>query len=159
MPDEAESGKFVTAVVETDGKIAVSRNALVADDIPTLEIAKVNGLQAALDGKAVGSDITNAIAALDVEDTAVDGKVVSAVSEVDGKISVSRRALVAADIPELAQSKVTGLTTALAGKQDSLTFNTAYDASSNKAATMTDVDAAETAAKAYTDTALTWGSF
>lgn len=159
VPDEAESGKFVTAVVETDGKIAVSRNALVADDIPTLEIAKVNGLQAALDGKAVGSDITNAIAALDVEDTAVDGKVVSAVSEVDGKISVSRRALVAADIPELAQSKVTGLTTALAGKQDSLTFNTAYDASSNKAATMTDVDAAETAAKAYTDTALTWGSF
>lgn len=159
VPDEAESGKFVTAVVETDGKIAVSRNALVADDIPTLAIAKVDGLQDALDAKAVESDITDAIAALDVEDTAVDGQVVSAVSEADGKITVSRRALVAADIPELAQSKVTGLTTALAGKQDSLTFNTAYDASSNKAATMTDVDAAETAAKAYTDTALTWGSF
>lgn len=137
----------------------MSRNALVADDIPTLAIAKVDGLQDALDAKAVESDITDAIAALDVEDTAVDGQVVSAVSEADGKITVSRRALVAADIPELAQSKVTGLTTALAGKQDNLTFNTAYDASSNKAATMTDVDAAETAAKAYTDTALTWGSF
>ena len=74
VPDEAVAGQVVSAVVETDGKIAVSRRALVADDIPTLEIAKVNGLQAALDGKAVGSDITNAIAALDVEDTAVDGQ-------------------------------------------------------------------------------------
>lgn len=148
VPDEAVAGQVVSAVVETDGKIAVSRRALVADDIPTLEIAKVNGLQAALDGKAVGSDITNAIAALDVEDTAVDGKVVSAVSETDGKIAVSRRALVAADIPELAQSKITGLTTALEGKQDNLVFNTEYNAASNKAATMSDVT-----------NALTWGSF
>lgn len=148
VPDDAVAGQVVSAVVETDGKIAVSRRALVADDIPTLEIAKVNGLQAALDGKAVGSDITNAIAALDVEDTAVDGKVVSAVSETDGKIAVSRRALVAADIPELAQSKITGLTTALEGKQDNLVFNTEYNAASNKAATMSDVT-----------NALTWGSF
>lgn len=159
VADEAVSGQLVSAVVETDGKIAVSRRALVADDIPTLAIAKVEGLQDALDGKAVESDITDAIAALDVEDVAVDGQVVSAVSETDGKVTVSRRALVATDIPELAQDKITGLTTALAGKQDTITFETAYNASTNKAATMTDVDAAETAAKAYTDTALTWGSF
>ena len=159
VADEAVSGQVVSAVVETDGKIAVSRRALVADDIPTLAIAKVEGLQDALDGKAVESDITDAIAALDVEDSAVEGQVVSAVAETDGKITVTRRALVASDIPELAQDKITGLTTALAGKQDNITFETAYDASTNKAATMTDVDAAETAAKAYTDTALTWGSF
>ena len=159
VADEAVSGQVVSAVVETDGKIAVSRRALVADDIPTLAIAKVEGLQDALDGKAVESDITDAIAALDVEDSAVEGQVVSAVAETDGKITVTRRALVANDIPELAQDKITGLTTALAGKQDNITFETAYDASTNKAATMTDVDAAETAAKAYTDTALTWGSF
>lgn len=159
VADEAVSGQVVSAVVETDGKIAVSRRALVADDIPTLAIAKVEGLQDALDGKAVESDITDAIAALDVEDSAVDGQVVSAVAETDGKITVTRRALVANDIPELAQNKITGLTTALAGKQDNITFETAYDASTNKAATMTDVDAAETAAKEYTDTALTWGSF
>ena len=159
VADEAVSGQLVSAVVETDGKIAVSRRALVADDIPTLAIAKVEGLQDALDGKAVESDITDAIAALDVEDSAVEGQVVSAVAETDGKITVTRRALVANDIPELAQDKITGLTTALAGKQDNITFETAYDASTNKAATMTDVDAAETAAKAYTDTALTWGSF
>jgi hypothetical protein len=123
------------------------------------ETPYVEGLQDALDGKAVESDITDAIAALDVEDSAVDGQVVSAVAETDGKITVTRRALVANDIPELAQDKITGLTTALAGKQDNITFETAYDASTNKAATMTDVDAAETAAKEYTDTALTWGSF
>lgn len=159
VADEAVSGQLVSAVVETDGKITVSRRALVADDIPTLAIAKVSGLQDALDGKAVESDITDAIAALDVEDTAVEGQVVSAVAETDGKISVTRRALVAADIPELAQDKITGLTTALAGKQDNISFETAYDASTNKAATMTDVGAAEAAAKEYTDTALTWGSF
>ena len=128
VADEAVSGQLVSAVVETDGKIAVSRRALVADDIPTLAIAKVEGLQDALDGKAVESDITDAIAALDVEDTAVDGQVVSAVSETDGKVTVTRRALVATDIPELAQDKITGLTTALAGKQDTITFETAYNA-------------------------------
>lgn len=148
VPDEAVAGQVVSAVVETDGKIAVSRRALVADDIPTLAIAKVSGLQDALDGKAVESDITDAIADLDVEDTAVEGQVVSAVSETDGKVVVTRRALVAADIPEIAQSKVTGLSTALAGKQDNLVFNTEYNAASNKAATMSDV----------TD-ALTWGTF
>ena len=73
----------------------------------------------------------------------------SAVVETDGKIAVSRRALVADDIPAIATSKVTGLDTALAGKQDTVTFNTPYNASSNKAATMTDVQNA----------ALAWGSF
>lgn len=121
--------------------------------------SKIAGLESALAGKATPQNITDAIAGLDVEDTAVDGQVVSAVSEVDGKVIVARRALVANDIPELAQDKITGLTAALAGKQDTITFETAYDASANKAATMADVDASEAAAKAYTDTALTWGSF
>ena len=121
--------------------------------------SKIAGLETALAAKATPADITTAIEGLDVADEAVSGQVVSAVVETDGKIAVSRRALVANDIPELAQNKITGLTTALAGKQDNITFETAYDASTNKAATMTDVDAAETAAKEYTDTALTWGSF
>lgn len=148
VADEAVSGQLVSAVVETDGKIAVSRRALVADDIPVVEIAKVNGLQTALDGKATTTDITNAIGALDVEDAAVATQLVSAVAQTDGKITVTRRALVANDIPELAQDKITGLTTSLAGKQDTLVFNTAYDASTNKVATMADVGAA-----------MTWGSF
>lgn len=78
---------------------------------------------------------------LDVTDTAVDGKVVSAVSQTDGKISVTRRALVAADIPELAQSKISGLETALEGKQDTIVFDGIYNASNNKAATVSTVSA------------------
>ena len=111
--------------------------------------SKVAGLTDALAAKATPADITTAIGNLDVADEAVSGQLVSAVVETDGKIAVSRRALVADDIPQIATSKVTGLDTALAGKQDTVTFNTPYNASTNKAATMADVQNA----------ALAWGSF
>lgn len=91
------------------------------------------------------NDIKTKIESLDAEDTAVAKQFVSAVSETDGKITVERRALVADDVPTLAISKVDGLQTALDAKQDNLTFNTAYDASANKAATMTDVGNAKDA--------------
>ena len=110
--------------------------------------SKIAGLETALAGKATPADITTAIGNLDVADAAVSGQLVSAVVETDGKIAVSRRALVADDIPAIPQSKVTDLTTTLAGKQDTVTFNTAYNASTNKAATMADVNAA-----------IAWGSF
>lgn len=65
---------------------------------------------------AVTSEINTKIRTLDKADTAVTGQVVSAVSETDGIITVSRRALVVADIPTLATSKISGLDTALNGK-------------------------------------------
>ena len=65
---------------------------------------------------AVTSEINTKIETLDKADTAVTGKVVSAVSETNGIITVSRRALVVADIPTLATSKISGLDTALNGK-------------------------------------------
>lgn len=65
---------------------------------------------------AVTSEINTKIETLDKADTAVTGQVVSAVSETDGIITVSRRALVVADIPTLAISKISGLDTALNGK-------------------------------------------
>lgn len=65
---------------------------------------------------AVTSEINAKIGTLDKVDTAVTGQVVSAVSETDGIITVSRRALVVADIPTLATSKISGLDTALNGK-------------------------------------------
>lgn len=65
---------------------------------------------------AVTSEISTKIRTLDKADTAVTGEVVSAVSETDGIITVSRRALVADDIPTLATSKISGLDTALNGK-------------------------------------------
>lgn len=65
---------------------------------------------------AVTNEISTKIGTLDKADIAVTGQVVSAVSETDGIITVSRRALVADDIPTLATSKISGLDTALNGK-------------------------------------------
>lgn len=65
---------------------------------------------------AVTSEINTKIGTLDKADAAVAGQVVSAVSETDGIITVSRRALVEDDIPTLATSKISGLDTALNGK-------------------------------------------
>lgn len=73
----------------------------------------------------VTSEIKTKIETLDKADTEVDGQVVSAVSETDGIITVSRRALVETDIPTLAISKVTGLQGALDEKvPTSRTVNT-----------------------------------
>lgn len=54
-PDAAQAGQFVTAVSQTNGIITVSRAALAASDIPEIGIAKVTGLQEALDGKATSA--------------------------------------------------------------------------------------------------------
>lgn len=81
------------------------------------------------------------IAKLDVTDTAVDHQFVTKVDEVDGKIAVTRAALVAADIPELGQSKIAGLVDALAGKQATVAFDGEYS-STNKAATVNTVNTA-----------------
>lgn len=97
---------------------------------------KATAAQAAAEGHA-----DDLIAALDNDgQTAGTGEVISAVSQADGVISVSKKTLAEADIPALSTAKITGLTAALAGKQDTLVFNTAYNASSNKAATMADVN-------------------
>lgn len=83
---------------------------------------------------------SGALAALDLAAVSVgQGQIIASISQTDGLVAATTRALAAADIPEIGQDKVTGLTTALAGKQDTLVFNTTYNAESNKAATMTDV--------------------
>ena len=97
---------------------------------------KATAAQTAAEGHA-----DDLIAALDNDgQTAGTGEVISAVSQAAGVITVQKKTLVEADIPALTTAKITGLDTALAGKQDKLVFNTAYDASSNKAATMADVN-------------------
>ena len=96
---------------------------------------KATAAQTAAEGHA-----DDLIAALDNDgQTAGTGEVISAVSQADGVISVSKKTLAEADIPALSTAKITGLDATLAGKQDTLVFNTAYNASSNKAATMADV--------------------
>ena len=133
-----------TELIGTDSDIATSNTIKgakkYADSLNAAMDSRVDALEEAVGtGGSVDSKITAAIGKLDKSDTAVNGQVVSAVSETNGVITVSRRALVETDIPTLSQSKVNGLATSLAGKQDTLVFNSAYDASTNKAATMADV--------------------
>ena len=135
----AESDLEATLAAKINGKADVGTD----DDEATADTVK--GAKKYAEAEADAAETAakayadGLVGALDVADSAVATQLVSAVSEKDGKITVTRRALVAEDIPEIAQSKVTGLTNALDDKQDSLVFNTAYDGSTNKVATMTDV--------------------
>lgn len=89
--------------------------------------------------------LTNKIAELKNTDEAVTNQFVTAVKEANGVVTVERKALVAADIPDLGMSKITGLEDALGGKQGNLTFEGAYDAGTNKVATESTVSNAKTA--------------
>ena len=85
--------------------------------------------------------INTAIQGLDKTDTAVTGQFVTAVSEADGVITVSRAALKASDIPNIEQSQVNGLVDDLAGKQDKLEIDGTVS-STNKVATQETVSTA-----------------
>ena len=85
--------------------------------------------------------INTAIQGLDKTDTAVTGQFVTAVSEADGVITVSRAALKASDIPNIEQSQVNGLVDALASKQGKLEIDGTVS-STNKVATQETVSTA-----------------
>lgn len=85
--------------------------------------------------------INTAIQGLDKDDAAVAGQFVTAVSEADGVITVSRAALKASDIPNIEQSQVNGLVDDLAGKQDKLEIDGTVS-STNKVATQETVSTA-----------------
>lgn len=75
-----------------------------ADVLDAAMDARVDVLEAAIkEGGSVSTQITNAINKLDKADTAVDGQYVSAVSEADGIITVTR-----ADLPNLTEVGGTG---------------------------------------------------
>lgn len=83
------------------------------------------------------------IGALNMGEVAVGtGEIIDKISETNGVVIASKRSLTEADIPTLSTGKITGLDSALAGKQDNLVFNTEYNSESNKVATMTDVTTA-----------------
>lgn len=92
------------------------------------------------------SDNAKAIATVKATADAAVPKNAAATSGTATKVTVDSNGLVIGlgelaktDIPTIDQDQVSGLATALAGKQDTVSFNTAYDASTNKAATMSDV--------------------
>lgn len=89
----------------------------------------------------ITTEINDAIQGLDKGDAAVAGQFVTAVSEADGVITVSRAALKASDIPNIEQSQVNGLETALAGKQNNLEIDGTVS-STNKVATQETVSTA-----------------
>lgn len=68
----AGEGEIISEVSETAGKVTAVKRALVAADIPTLAIAKVDGLQTALDAKANDADLA-AIAKTGSTDDLVQG--------------------------------------------------------------------------------------
>lgn len=133
------------------GYVNTAKAALEGTTTDTDESVTIAGAKKYAD-KVAGAAATNAntaltdkIAELKNTDEAVDNQFVTAVKETNGVITVERKKLVADDIPEIGQSKISGLADALAAKQNNLTFNTAYDAVDNKAATMSDVNAVKSA--------------
>ena len=141
-----ESSAYDAAGTASGIKTALEGNDSDDKTAVTIKGAKAFATDAAATAKSQAiADAKGKIDALNVEDTAVAKKFVSAVSETGGKITVERRELVVDDIPNLGISKISGLQGALDAKQDTVTFNTAYDAATNKAATMSDVNTAKSA--------------
>ena len=152
----AGAGEIISEVSQTDGVVSVQKRALVANDIPTLTTAKLSDFATAVDGRIdtkvgdigesadvaefVTESIDTAIGTLNLNAvTAGTGQVIGQIQQTDGAVTAQLKTLTASDIPTIEQTQVNGLTAALAGKQDSLVFNTAYNAETNKVATMTDV--------------------
>lgn len=110
------AGSGVTA---TTIKGAVTEAKTYADGLNIAMDTRVDALETAIGtGGSVDEKITTAINKLDKADAPVAGQLVSAVSEENGIVVVTRRALVEDDIPELDQAKIIGLEQALADKAD-----------------------------------------
>lgn len=112
----------------------------------TAYATKISALEAA------DSDNAKAIAAVKTTADAAVPKNAAAKSGTGIKVTVDSNGLVTGlaeltkeDIPTIDQDQVSGLATALGGKQDKLEFGTAYEASTNKVATMSDVGDAKNA--------------
>lgn len=113
----ADTGKYVSGVkVDDTGALTIKETELTAAGVAATPIT-AGDETVAVDGDKVSTQIASlaksikaaaktaddAIKALDVTDTAVDGKYVSAVSETDGKITVTR-----ADLPTLSVKEGSG---------------------------------------------------
>lgn len=170
VADTAVTNQYVSQVVETDGKIAVTRAPLPVTSVTegatngTIAVnsadVKVHGLGSAAYTEASAYEVAGAaaaaVAALDKTDSAQEGQYVSAVSQENGIITVTRAQLpAAATLVEGTANgtvKFNGTDVPVHGLGSAAyTNSTAYDAAG--AATQALADA-----KAYVDTALSWGS-
>lgn len=135
-----------SSAYDAAGTAAGVQTALTGTAEDTASDLTLNGLKKYVDQEVTGavsdatSEAQDLINALDMSAvSAGTGQVIGTVSQTDGVVSATLKTLTASDIPTIEQDQVNGLTAALAGKQDTIVFNTAYNASTNKAATMTDV--------------------
>ena len=114
-----EAGKVVSNVIQTAGKISVYQKTLEQTDIPNLNISKIIDLQDTLTNlqnsiaQAISSlttAISTAISNLDMSEVSINsGEIIESVSETDGVVSVTKRALIAQDIPDIIDLTGTGL--------------------------------------------------
>ena len=124
-----------SSAYDTAGSAAAVQTALIGT---AEDPSSANTINAAK--KFATEGIDTAIGTLNLNAvTAGTGQVIGQIQQTDGAVTAQVKTLTAEDIPQIPQNKVENLTTALAGKQDTLVFNTAYNAESNKAATMSDV--------------------
>lgn len=158
------SGKVLSYIEQSNGVVTAEMRSLVEADIPALSIDKTTGLQDALDAKQNNLTFTDDYAAASsviATQTYVDSTAAAAVNglshsvvsgtagtfartvvQENGEVKVTYKALESADFTAdvVPESAVSGLTEALAAKQDKLSFEST-PSSSNKVATMTEVNA------------------
>lgn len=114
-----EAGKVVSNVIQTAGKISVYQKTLEQTDIPNLNISKIIDLQDTLTNlqnsiahaiSSLTTAISTAISNLDMTEVSINsGEIIESVSETDGVVSVTKRALIAQDIPDIIDLTGTGL--------------------------------------------------
>lgn len=107
-----EDNEKVTSEALTDLNTRVSANTTAIGDDNNGIIKDIKAIQDELNSLSGGAgsiqtQITNAINALDVTDTVVAGQYVSSVSEVDGKVVVTRETLPTVEVPEYTINKET----------------------------------------------------
>lgn len=128
-----ESSAYDTAGAASAVQTALIGTAQDASSANTINAAKKFATESI--GTAINTLNLNAV-------TAGNGQVIGKIQQTQGAVTAELKTLTADDIPQIPQSKVENLTTSLAGKQDTLVFNTTYNASTNKAATMQDITTA-----------------
>ena len=114
------------SIYQTKELATEQHNALtkLVTDLETKHDSEMDTLEKKHDDELAALDkkYADKIEALDYNDEGyVDGQFINKVTEVNGVIAVERRALKATDIPELEQSKITGLVTKLAELEQGIT--------------------------------------